>query len=220
MWNDSRWKQSIWNYDFWLWTHVIFSTYRSEQISPSEIHTREVMILAGTLISPQQPPRNGPSPLRWPAKSPRVKIWQPVVKSLYPPVRQSDVLSQQWLTFDVQWDGIFLGQEAVSCRGGIRIIWTPGDWATFCRTWGTILNGGNAYRRTLPLSQGTDMASINSALRSGYTAMQTWWGVLSANVANKSTCGSPHLANTGRRCTMAIVHSVFSVWPTLQSVSE
>ena len=42
---------------------------------------------------------------------------------------------------------------------------------------------------------------------------------LLANVANRSTCGSSHLANTGRRRSMAIVHSVFSVCPTLDSES-
>ena len=39
------------------------------------------------------------------------------------------------------------------------------------------------------------------------------------NVENESTCGSPHLANTGCRRSMAIVHSVFSVWPTLDRES-
>ena len=109
-------------------------------------------------------------------------------------------------------------QEAVSCRRAIRIIWTPGDWTTFCRTWGTISNGGNAYRRPLPLSQGTDMASVKTALRSGYGDANLMRRLL-ANVVNRLTWTSPHLANTGRRRSMTIVHSVFSVWPTLDSES-
>ena len=51
------------------------------------------------------------------------------------------------------------------------------------------------------------------------TAIRTWQSRLLANVANKLICGSPHLANTGRRLTMAIVHSVVSVWPTLDRES-
>ena len=78
--------------------------------------------------------------------------------------------------------------------------------------------GGKAYRRPLPLSQGTDMASVHSALGSGYGDTNLMSHLL-ANVANKSTCCSPHWANTGRRCSMAIVHSVFSVWPTLDRES-
>ena len=108
--------------------------------------------------------------------------------------------------------------EAACCSGAIRITLKPGDWTIFCRTWGTILNGGKAYRRPLPLSQGTDMASVHLALGSGYGDTNLMSRLL-ANVANKSTCGSPHLANTGRRHSMAIVHSVFSVWPTLDSES-
>ena len=42
---------------------------------------------------------------------------------------------------------------------------------------------------------------------------------LLANVANISICGSPHLANTVRRLSMAIVHSVVRVWPTLDRES-
>ena len=99
-----------WSDDFWIWTHAIFLTCRSKGISPSAIHALEMMILEGTLTSSQQPPGIGPSPPGWPAESPSVKIWWPVVTSLCPPVGQSDVLSQQWLTFDVQRDGIFLGQ--------------------------------------------------------------------------------------------------------------
>ena len=45
------------------------------------------------------------------------------------------------------------------------------------------------------------------------TAIQTWW------VVCWWMCGSPQLANTGRRRSMAIVHSVFSVWPTLDRES-
>ena len=108
LWTGASYR--YWNDGFWLWTHAIFSTYRRTLISPSEIHTHAVMILEGPLTSCEQLPGNGLSPLEWPAKSPRVKIWRPVVTSLCPPVRQSDVLSQQWLTFDVQRDGIFLGQ--------------------------------------------------------------------------------------------------------------
>ena len=107
--------------------------------------------------------------------------------------------------------------DAAGCSWAIKITLTPGDWAIFYRTWGTILNGGNAYRRPLPLSHGMDMASVHSALGSGYS--DTNLSCLLANVANKSTCGSPYLANTGLRCSMAIVHSVVSVWPTLDRES-
>ena len=192
------------------------------RISPSEIHTRAVMILEGPLTSSEQ---NGPSLLGWPAKSPGMKIWRPVVTSLYPPVvRATSWVSSGWPStyggMGSSWDKSRSSgnQEAVSCRGAIRIIWTPGDWTTFCRTWGTILNGGNAYRRPLPLSQGTDMASMNSALGSGYGDANLMRHLL-ANIANKSTCGSPHWANTGRGSSMAIVHTVFSVCPTLDSES-
>ena len=104
--------------------------------------------------------------------------------------------------------------DAAGCSWVIKITFTPGDWAIFCSTWGTILNGGYAYRRPLPLSQGMDMASVHSALGSGYGDTNLTSRLL-ANVANKSIHGSPHLANTGRRLSMAIVHSVVSVWPTL-----
>ena len=75
-----------WNADFWLWIHAIFSTCRSEWIFPSAIYTREAMILEGTLTSSQQPPGNGLSPLGWPAESPHMTIWWPVVTSLYSPI--------------------------------------------------------------------------------------------------------------------------------------
>ena len=58
--------------------------------------------------------------------------------------------------------------DAAGCSWVIKIILILGGWAIFCSTWGTILNGGNAYRRPLPLSQGMDMASVHSALGSGY----------------------------------------------------
>ena len=103
--------------------------------------------------------------------------------------------------------------EAAYCSGMIRITLTPGDWVIFSRTWGTILNGGKAYRRPLQLSQGTDMAFVHSALGSGYGDTNLMSRLL-ANVADKSICGSPHLANTGRRPPMAIIHSVFSGWLT------
>ena len=103
--------------------------------------------------------------------------------------------------------------EAAYCSGVIRITLTPGDWVIFSRTWGTIFNSGKAYRRPLQLSQGTDMAFVHSALGSGYGDTNLMSRLL-ANVADKSICGSPHLANTGHRRSMAIVHSVFSGWPT------
>ena len=62
------------------------------------------------------------------------------------------------------------------------------------------------------------MASVHSALRSGYGDTNLTSRLL-ANVANKSIRSSPHLANTGRRLSMAIVHSVVSVWPTLDRES-
>ena len=108
--------------------------------------------------------------------------------------------------------------DAAGCSWAIKITITPGDWAIFCSTWGTILNGGNAYRRPLPLSQGMDMASVHSALGSRYGDTNLMSPLL-ANVANKSIRGSPHLANTGRRRSMAIVHSMVSVWPTLDRES-
>ena len=108
--------------------------------------------------------------------------------------------------------------DAIGCSWAISITCTPGDWAIFCRTWGTILNGGKAYRRPLSLSQGMDMASVHSALGSGYGDTNLTSRLL-ANVANISICGSPHLANTGRRLSMAIVHSLVSVWPTLDRES-
>ena len=58
-------------------------------------------------------------------------------------------------------------QDAAGCSWAIKITFTPGDWAIFCSTCGTILNGGNAYRSPLPLSQGMDMASVHSALGFG-----------------------------------------------------
>ena len=66
--------------------------------------------------------------------------------------------------------------DAASCSWAIKITFTPGDWAIFCSTWGTILNGGNAYRRPLPLPQGMDMASVHSAPGPD-TALRTWWVV-------------------------------------------
>ena len=121
-----------------------------------------------------------------------------------------------------EWDLLGTGPEVP----GTRKLFPAEEWSessehlekTFCRTWGTILNGGNTYRRPLPLSQGTYMASVNSALGSGYGDANLMMPLL-VNVANRSTCGSPHLADTGRRRSMAIVHSVFSVWPTLDSES-
>ena len=98
--------------------------------------------------------------------------------------------------------------------------WTTQDVNTiFCRTCGTILNGGKTYKKPLSLSQGMDMASVHSALGSGYGETNLTSRLL-ANVANISICGSPHLANTGRRLSMAIVHSVFRVWPTLDRESD
>ena len=108
--------------------------------------------------------------------------------------------------------------DAAGCSWAIKITFTPGDWAIFCSTWGTILNGGNAYRRPLPLSQGMDMASVHSALGSGYDDTNLTSRLL-ANVANKSIRGSPHLANTGRRLSIATVHSVVSVRPTVDRES-
>ena len=105
--------------------------------------------------------------------------------------------------------------DAAGCSWAIKITSTPGDWAIFCSTCGTILNGGNAYKRPLSLSQGMDMASVHSALGSGYGDTNLTSRLL-ANVANKSIRGSPHLANTGRRLSVAIVHSVVRVWPTLE----
>ena len=108
--------------------------------------------------------------------------------------------------------------DAAGCSWAIKITFTPGDWAIFCSTWGTILNGGKAYRRPLSLSHSMDMASVHSALGSGYGDTNLTSRLL-ANVANKSIRGSPHLANTGLRLSMAIVHSVVSVWPTLDRES-
>ena len=145
-------------------------------------------------------------------------------ESVTPSVSTTSWVSSDWPStysgMGSSWDSSRSSgnHEAVSCRGAIRIIWTPGDWATFCTTWGTILNGGEAYRRPLPWSQGTDMASVNSALGSGYGDANLMSRLL-ANVTNKSTCGSPYWANTGRRRSMAIVHSMFSVWPTLDRES-
>ena len=65
-------------------------------------------------------------------------------------------------------------------------------------------NGGKAYRRPLSLS-GNGNTNLMSHLL--------------ANVADKSTCGSPHLGNTVRRHSIAIVHSAFSIWPTLDRES-
>ena len=108
--------------------------------------------------------------------------------------------------------------DAAGCSWAISITCTPGDWAIFCRTCGTILNGGKAYKRPLSLSQGMDMASVHSALGSGYGNTNLTSPLL-ANVASISICGSSHLANTGRRFSMAIVHSVVRVWPILDRES-
>ena len=54
LWTGTSCK--YWNDGFWIWTHAIFSTYRRTWISPSEIHTHAMMILAGTLTSSQQLP--------------------------------------------------------------------------------------------------------------------------------------------------------------------
>ena len=62
------------------------------------------------------------------------------------------------------------------------------------------------------------MASVHSALGSIYGDTNLMSRLL-GNVANKSTCGSPHLANMGLRRSMAIVHSVVSVWPILDRES-
>ena len=48
--------------------------------------------------------------------------------------------------------------------------------------------------------------------------IRTWW-VVCWRMSQGSTCGSPHLANMGRRRSMAIVYSVVSVWPTLDRES-
>ena len=109
--------------------------------------------------------------------------------------------------------------DAAGCSRAISITCSAGDWAIFCRTCGTILNGGKTYKRPLSLSpQGMDMASVHSALGSGYGETNLTSRLL-ANVPNISICGSPHLANTGRRLSMAIVHSVVRVWPTLDRES-
>ena len=109
-------------------------------------------------------------------------------------------------------------QDSAGHSCAIKITFTPGDWTIFCSTWGTILNGGNAHRRPISLSQGMDMASVYSALGSGYDDTNLTSRLL-ANVPNKSIRGSPHLANTGRRLSMAIVHSLVSIWPTLDRES-
>ena len=64
--------------------------------------------------------------------------------------------------------------KAVSC---IRINWTPGDWATFCRTWGTILNGRKVY--TGGPSRGPRALTWRPWTWpwGPDTAMQTWWVV-------------------------------------------
>ena len=77
---------------------------------------------------------------------------------------------------------------------------------------------GRCTRGPFPYPQGMDMASVHSALGSGYGDTNLTSRLL-ANVANISICGSPHLANMGRRLSMAIVHSVVSVWPTLDRES-
>ena len=63
--------------------------------------------------------------------------------------------------------------EAVSCRGVIRLTWTPGDWAIFCSTWGTILNGG---MQTGGPSRGPRALTWRPSTRpwGPDTAMQTW----------------------------------------------
>ena len=144
--------------------------------------------------------------------------------SVMPPPMHTSCVSRSWPSTNSRigssWDrSISSGNhDAASCSWAIKIICNPCDWAIFCSTWGTILNGGKAYRRPLSLSQGMDMASFHSALGSGYGDTNLTSRLL-AIVANKSICGSPHLANAGRRLSMAIVHSVVSVWPTLDRES-
>ena len=91
--------------------------------------------------------------------------------SVTSPSMHTSCVSRSWPSTNSgigsSWDrSISSGNQ--SCSWGISITCTPGDWAIFCRTWGTILNGGKAYRRPFSLSQGMDMASVHSALGSGY----------------------------------------------------
>ena len=158
-------------------------------------------------------------------KIPRMKIWLTVVTNLCPPVGQSDILSQQWLTFNVQRDGIFLGQiqkfrEPGSCflqrsdRNHLN-TWRLSDLLQDLRDH---LERWKGIQETPPIVPWNRHGVHELRLGSGYGDANLMSRLL-ANVANKSTCGSPHWANTGRRRSMAIVHSVFSVWPTLDSES-
>ena len=100
--------------------------------------------------------------------------------SVTPSPVQMSCVSRSWPSTNSgigpSWDRFIRSgnHDAAGCSWAIKITFTPGDWAIFCSTCGTILNGGNAYRRpsrcpkawtwhlsTLPW--GTD------------TAIRTWW---------------------------------------------
>ena len=144
--------------------------------------------------------------------------------SVTPPPMHTSCVSRSWPSTNRGTGSSWVrsissgNHDAAGCSRAISITCSSGDWAIFCRTCGTILNGGKTYKRPLSLSQGMDMASVHSALGSGYGETNLTSRLL-ANVANISICGSPHLANTGRRLSMAIVHSVVRVWPTLDRES-
>ena len=145
--------------------------------------------------------------------------------SVTPPPMHTSCVSRSWPSTNRGTGSSWVrsissgNHDAADCSRAISITCSSGDWAIFCRTCRTILNGGKTYKRPLSLSQGMDMASVHSSLGSGYGETNLTSRLL-ANVANISICGSPHLANTGRRLSsMAIVHSVVRVWPTLDRES-
>ena len=163
------------------------------------------MILEGPLTSWEWP-----SPLGWPTKSPLVKIWRPVVTSLCPPVEHwaTSWVSSGWPLTYRGWDLLGTDPEVPGTRKLLpaeeRTIWTLGDWATFCRTWGTILISGKAYRRPSRCPREPTWCPWTQPWGPD-TAMQTWWVICWRTSQTSPTCGSPHWANTGRRRSMAIV---------------
>ena len=106
-----------------------------------------------------------------PSRGPRAPTWRPWTQPWGPDI-PSAVLEGPWSWMAVkQTGGPSRGPRAPTWRPWTRPL---GPDISFCSTWETILNSGKANRRPLPWSQGTDMASMNSALGSGYGDATGW----------------------------------------------
>ena len=187
-----------------------FSSYRTPRILTNGIHTLVVKIPDGTLTSCWQLPWNDPLLSGWPGEFPHGRKWH-----------SRSCVSRSWPSTNSgirsSWDrSINSGNhDAAGCSWAIKITSTPGDWAIFCNTCGTILNDRNAYKKVPPVvpRHGHGICPLRPGVRI-MTAIRAWRVVCwRMSQTNRS------VANRGRRLSMAIVHSVVSVWPTLDRES-